>query len=350
MRPVHVRTVWIGAILALVGTSPVSQPGAITTGGDLGLGARGARTEYVVVAAGDIACPVHPYGSDRPDRCQYDETSELTTGGTIEEVLPLGDLQYDEGGFRDFLRYYDPWWGDSKANQSPVPGNHDHASDPDSKPGGYFRYFGSRVRGPNGWGYYSYDLPAGCTPGQGVCWHVIALNSMICHAIGGCDRPDDPTDPGIGERMWRWLRRDLNTHPDSEYACTLAYFHHPLFSFSSGSGASPAVRPLWQQLYDAEADVILSGHSHNYQRWRPQAPDGTLEPARGIRQFIVGTGGVSRYALGSGDAPANLAKAQARSFGVLRLILGDGGYRWIWRTADGQPSFRDVRGSAVNCV
>jgi acid phosphatase type 7 len=344
------RTAAIGAILGVAAAVPATAvPPDVMAGANVGISVARVQTEVIVVAAGDIACAARPFGAGSPDRCQYDETAELIARRGIEEVLPLGDLQYDEGEYRNFLLYYDRWWGMSKDNQSPVPGNHDHANAPNHRPRGYFRYFGNRVRGPNGWGYYSFDLPPGCTPGVGVCWHLIALNSEICYATGGCDRPVNPTDPGVGERMWRWLRRDLAVHPDSDYTCTLAYFHHPLFSFSSGSGASPAVRPLWRLLYDAEADVVLNGHSHNYQRWRPLTPGG--EPsARGIREFVVGTGGASRYALLSGDPPANLVKAQDRSFGVLRLILSDGGYRWSWRTADGQPRFRDNSASAVDCA
>lgn len=343
------RAVLVGAILASATAAPApAQP--LVAAASAGAMAMRGPSEYVVVAAGDIACANGPYGRDDPGRCQYDETSALTAAPDVEEVLPLGDLQYEVGAYRAFVRYYDAWWGISKENQSPVPGNHDHAFEPNRRPRGYFRYFGERVRGPNGWGYYSYDLPAGCAPGQGVCWHVIALNSEICFAAGGCDRPTDPDDPGVGERMWRWLRRDLARHPGADYACTLAYFHHPLFSFSSASASSPAVLPLWRLLYRAEADVVLNGHSHNYQRWKPQSPDGELQPTRGIRQFIVGTGGASRYALRSGEAPENLAKAQARSFGVLRLIIGDGGYRWVWLNADGQADFRDGVDTPVACV
>src|SRR6266540_1133545 len=103
-----------------------------------------------------------------------------------------------------------------------------------------------------------------------------------------------PADPGLGNRMHQWLKRDLAVHPATAYACTLAYWHHPLFSFSSGSGASPAMRPLWRLLYQAHADVVLNGHSHNYQRWKPQAPGGKLDIQHGIREFVVGTGGASK--------------------------------------------------------
>jgi hypothetical protein len=150
--------------------------------------------------------------------------------------------------------------------------------------------------------------------------------------------------------MYTWLRRDLANHPDADYPCTLAYWHHPRFSFSTGSGATGAVGPLWDLLYDASADLVLNGHSHNYQRWRPQTPAGAFDPDRGIREFIVGTGGSNHYAIPGGSFPDNLEVAQADAFGILRITLKAEGYRWAWVTAAGQPVFDDASDGAVPCV
>jgi len=309
-----------------------------------------ARPQIVIGAAGDIACPAKPNGASAPDSCQYDDTSDLLVHAGLTAVLTLGDNQYDTGSFKDYQRYFDPWWGRVFPKIFPVPGNHEYAEDPSAKPRGYFRYFGDAVKGPDGLGYYSFDLPEGCTPGQGVCWHVIALSSELCFASGGCGPPADPSNPGTGNRMYEWLAADLASHPNSTHPCTLAFWHHPRFSFSTGSGASTAVGPLWDLLYAARADVVLNGHSHNYERWRPQAPDGTADPGRGIRQFIVGTGGASKYALQGGSWPHNLLAAQADSFGILRLSLRPSGYGWEWVSAAGQPSFSDTKTSSASCV
>lgn len=308
----------------------------------------GPRGRFVIGAAGDIACPSDPNGTGSPDACQYDDTADLIVETGLDQILPLGDNQYDVGAFAAFMRYFDPTWGRAFANMNPVPGNHEYAAqDPTSRPSGYFRYFGDRVKGPHRLGYYSYDLGA-CpdTP----CWHLVALNSMLCFAPGGCGPAPDPTDPGRGNRMYRWLERDLERHPDATYPCTLAYWHHPRFSFSTGSGGTAAVGPLWDLLYEAGADVVLNGHSHNYQRWRQQDPDGTPDPGRGIREFVVGTGGASLYAIPGGNWPANLVVAQADSFGILRIALKAERYRWAWVTAAGQPTFEDAPDRGVACV
>jgi hypothetical protein len=336
-------------VLGILVLSSSASPAPAEPIGGAGPSRASAGTSYVIGAAGDIACPSDPYPGTKPDNCQYDDTADLLARLTL--VLALGDNQYDTGSYAAYTTYYDPTWGQYLANTNPVPGNHEYAQDPSSTPGGYFRYFGDRVKGPDGLGYYSFDVPQGCTPGQGVCWHFIALSSELCFASGGCGAPSDPANPGLGNRMHEWLKRDLTVHPATAYACTLAYWHHPLFSFSSGSGASPAMRPLWRLLYRAHADLVLNGHSHNYQRWKPQAPGGKLDIQRGIREFVVGTGGASKYALLTGQTPANLAVAQDDAFGILRITLRRAGYSWKWATAAGQPGgFTDARTTPLKCV
>lgn len=306
-----------------------------------------ARTRYVIAAAGDIACANDAFGRARPSLCQFDDTARLIDGEDLAEVLLLGDNQYEVGAFAAYTDYFAPTWGRALTNLSPAPGNHEYGNDPSSRPRGYFRYFGNRVKGPDGLGYYSFDLGACPEP---PCWHLISLNSELCFAAGGCGRSVDPSSPGPGNRMYTWLRHDLAEHPDADYPCTLAFWHHPLFSFSTGSGASTAVRPLWRLLYRAGADLVLNGHSHNYQRWRPQDPKGNLDRSGGIREFVVGTGGRSHYALMSGPRPGNLARAQAGAFGVLRLTLKALSYRWRWVSARGQPAFDDAPARATRCV
>ena len=302
----------------------------------------------VIGAAGDIACAADAGSDDHPDSCQYDDTADLLIG--LTGILVLGDGQYERGDYEAYRRYYGPTWGRFIRHTYPVPGNHEYAEDPSSIPDGYFRYFGARVKGPDGLGYYSFDLPKGCVPDDGVCWHFIALSSELCFTGGGCGPVPSPGEVGSGSRMYAWLRRDLRSHPNADYPCTLAYWHHPLFSVSDGSGATSGTRPLWQLLYDARADVVLNGHSHNYQRWLPQDPFGSYDPIRGIREFVAGTGGASKYRLQVGSAASNLATAQNVSFGIIRFSLSKASYSWRWVPAAGQPGdFSDVA-TGVPCM
>ena len=210
-------------------------------------------------------------------------------------VFTAGDNAYPDGTATNFASCYGPSWGRHKARTRPSPGNHEYHT---SGASGYYNYFGAAA-GDSGKGYYSYDLGD---------WHIISLNSNISMTAGS---PQE-----------QWLRADLAAHTKT---CTLAYWHHPRFS-SGSHGSSNAPRPLWEALYDFDADVIISGHDHNYQRFAPQTPAGVADPARGIRQFLVGTGGISHY-----HFPTPIANTEASNtdtWGVLKLTLYAQSYTW----------------------
>jgi len=172
---------------------------------------------------------------------------------------------------------------------------------------------------------------------------------VLCFRTDGCGPALPGSEGGAGNAMYRWLKHDLATHPDSEYGCTLAYWHHPLVSVSTGSGRSPEVKPLWDLLYAAHADVVLNAHSHNYQRWQPMDPDAQADPEHGIREFIIGTGGSRKDPLVAGPWPTTVAVAQDTTFGVLELGLRHAGFTWRWVSAADQPEFSDERTTPVAC-
>ena len=286
-----------------------------------------APRDTVVVAAGDIACDPSDGdfrgGDGTRTECRQRHTARLLEGATA--VLALGDLQYENGAYSKFLQSYQRSWGAYKAITRPAPGNHDYEGSPTAA--GYFQYWG-RAAGTSGTGYYSFDLGS---------WHLIALNSQ-CNsaAVGGCDE---------GSPQERWLRADLarTTKP-----CILAYWHHPRVS-SGMHGNHREVAAFWDALYAAHADISLTAHDHDYERFRPQSPAGEVVPL-GLRAFVVGTGGRSLRPFEK--LRANSVVRNANTFGVLKLTLRRGSYAWQFVRESGD-SFADAgsgschRGPAV---
>jgi acid phosphatase type 7 len=244
----------------------------------------------VLIAVGDIAT------------CngKGDDVVALLVENLPGDIALLGDNAYEKGSESQYRKCYDPGWGLFKNRTHPAPGNHDYLTD---EAAGYFNYFGAAAGNP-AQGYYSYDLGA---------WHLIALNSN-CSQVGGCQ---------AGSPQEQWLRADLAAHPAG---CTLAYWHHPLFS-SGQHGSNAQMWPVWQALYEAEADVVLNGHDHDYERFAPQDPQGAADAARGLREFVVGTGGKNHYEF-SRAPEANSEVRNDHTFGVLKLTLSPQSYTW----------------------
>jgi hypothetical protein len=271
----------------------------------------------VIMAAGNIACNATV---TRRDICQERATSDLLVNDGPDAVLPLGDDQYECGYLKDFNKYYERSWGRTKSLTRPILGNHEYATSSDpanpcyNAPAGapgYFQYFGNAASPTepgcvlNCKGYYSYDLGS---------WHIIALNS-ICGQVGGCFK---------GSPQEVWLRNDLAAHPTQ---CTLAYWHYPRFSSSeSGTTYTSYLSALWQDLYNAKAEVVLNAHDHVYERFAPMDMAGNLDRANGIREFIVGTGGKKHMSLVS--IHPNSEVRNADTYGVLKMTLRPSGYDW----------------------
>src|SRR5579872_10860 len=281
-----------------VATSQAAQSSATESG------------DPVLLAAGDIA------------NCKMIAGAEATA--KIIEAIPgtvaaLGDLALSDGTAEEFANCYDKTWGAFKSRTRPAPGNHEFHS-----AGGapYFDYFGAAAGDPKR-GYYSYNLGA---------WHIIALNGE-CKDVGGCQ---------AGSSEEKWLRQDLQAHPA---ACMLAYWHEPRFSSGAAHGNDADFIAFWQDLYNARATIVLNGHDHDYERFAPQDPDGKADPARGIREFVVGTGGNHERTFAASPDP-NSEVRMTGMFGVLKLTLHAHSYDWEFIPEAGK-SFHDSGSS--NC-
>ena len=263
-------------------------------------GAKRPRPPVFLLAAGDITgCP--PSGASLTARL-----IERLPG----TVAALGDQAYPDGTISEYQNCYTPTWGRFKARTRPTPGNHDYAL---GNAHGYFSYFGARAHPP--YGYYSYSLGS---------WHVIVINSN-CKYAGGC---------GSGSAQLAWLRADLAAHPAR---CTLAYWHHARFSVGpnavNDAFAALAMQPIWQTLVKAGVDLALTAHDHMYERFAPLNTFGWEDPAHGMREFVVGTGGGYFYPFAR--SVAGIQKVIGNRWGVLRLRLLPSGYRWQFLSVPG---------------
>jgi len=243
-------------------------------------------------------------------------------------VFTIGDNVYESGTSTEYANCYHPNWGRHKARTKPAPGNHEYNT---ANATGYFNYFGAAAGEP-GKGYYSYDLGD---------WHIIVLNSS-----GGSAGTN--VSMSAGSAQGQWLSADLAA---SNKLCTLAYWHHPLYSSVAGSGSGGVTdsrrRPAWDTLYAHGADVVLGGHRHIYERQAPQKPDGTQDAAFGIRGFVVGTGGISH--INPTNVTANSEVRNGDTYGVLKLWLYSDGYAWKFVPVAGM-TFSDSGAAACHAA
>lgn len=252
--------------------------------------------DITVLAAGDIA------------RC-----GEASTEGTARlidripgSVLTLGDHTYPTGSSQSFRDCYGPTWGRHASRTFAAPGNHDWEV---ASGAPYFGFFGLAA-GPPGVGFYGFTLGG---------WRLLSLNSNV--------------PAHVGSAQYEWVRNELATNNSF---CTLAYWHHPIFS-SGPNGNYGQMRDVWRLLQSRGVELVLTAHDHTYERFSPQDADGRSDPL-GIRQFVVGTGGGVLYAL-KGIQP-NSELFHNQTWGVLKLTLRASSYAWDFLPIEGQ-SFRD---------
>lgn len=331
-----------------------------------------AYADPLVAAAGDVACdptsssfnggdgtPATPGGTPPASagKCHMKATGDVIDALAPQYVLGIGDLQNQNGAFTKFQQSYDPAWGRFTSKAYPVPGNHEYQDDLAT---GFYQYFHDRLAGfspdaadaTKGW--YSFDVPV---PG-GTHWHIVALNSE-CAAGEAANR--GLTQACVaGSAQEQWLHADLARDKSD---CTLAFWHHPYLSSGGNgstqtSGDSPQMRAIWEDLYGDYADIVLNGHRQEYERMAPQDPEGVPRPGRGIREWVVGTGGEILHTFPQPAVPPKAA-SQVRddsSFGVLALTLhgpssthpnGSYGYRFV---GDGQSASSFADSGSGDCV
>ncbi len=301
------QKVWLIGLLLLLGLGAVagsrSAPLGSSTPPPISSGA-------TLLAVGDIST--------------CDSLGAFITAGIVQAQLLeqpsaklalLGDIAYERGTDEEF-KCFDTAWGKFKSISYPVPGNHEYFSD---NAAGYYKYFGTRAGDPKR-GYYTYTLGN---------WRMYALNSN-CQAIGGCDTSSPQA---------KWLQKTLLENPR---ACTLAYWHHPRFS-SGHHGNNDFMQDIWAILAKSGTELVLAGHDHMYERFKPLDKAGKPNP-KGIRSFVIGTGGRSFYEFK--NLNPNSAAKQNTELGIVKFQLEPNGYSWAFISAK-KNGFTDT--GRANC-
>lgn len=265
--------------------------------------AKAPAKSLTVYAAGDIAdCRKAP-----PLETMAAQTAALINAGLAKDnkalVLTLGDNTYPVGHPEEFSECYDATWGQFKARTLPSPGNHDYSM---PLALGYYNYF-DELAGPERRGYYRKSMGN---------WQLFSLNSNL--------------DGQSMQEQLSWLKTELK---QSKATCTLAYWHHPVYS-SGGHGDNKNMLEAWRILALAKAELVLTSHNHDYERLVPLNAKGEPDERNGMRSFVVGTGGAKLTPMYFPKITSEIR--DNNTHGVLKLQLHANSYDWEFLPVPGQ--------------
>lgn len=284
-----------------------------------------------VVSVGDIACdPDDPDFTRNAradgDHCRHQAVSDLAVALNPAVFLGLGDYQYELPAAEAYRTVYGPSFGRLLSRTVPVYGNQEYKVQDANT---FTAYFGDRIQDPRG--YWSQNVGK---------WHMIVLNSNCAAVAGGC---------GSGSPQQSWLEQDLKTN---DRRCVIAAWHHPRWS-TGIAGPDLRTADLFGTLYKYKVELVLSGHEAHYERFPPLDPAGKLDE-KGVRQFVVGTGGQAHYEPDPADAardergnPIVRTGGPGSQFadydhhGVLELELAPDSYRWKFHPLEADQPVTD---------
>jgi hypothetical protein len=227
-----------------------------------------------------------------PDSSDAKGVARLLSEYRMDALVLLGDLAGPNASAGAWTGRYQPLFGDFARQVKPTPGEMDYAADGGAA---YFDYFSTNVGDFAASPYYAFSLSG---------WRIYSLDSE-----------GDGKDPG-GE-MYEWLRNDLRS---TDQGCVAAFWHDPVETVGPSEPDSAGMSLIYGLLAGNGADLVLSAHDQNYQRWKP---------VDGVTSFVVGTGGQGLSAPTRTDD--RLAVTRAGAAGVLQLELRQGraDYRYI---------------------
>lgn len=292
-----------------------------------------AGTTVRLIGVGDMVdCP----SANRPNSAAKRVNSMLARHPD-GSILALGDLGYAEGGVEEF-RCFNRVVGEHKSRMLPVVGNHEYRT---PKARGYIDYF-QNLRAFSGGNngpvrrvtyddsnrsnslYYEQTigdwqlivLDSNCDQNTYTRGQVLPSGQRATRYVNGCDRDN---------KQYQWLKRLLE-QPRSQNVCRIVAMHHPRWASHSAYGSAAPQSDLIDLLYAHQTDLIVAGHSHKYERFRPQDNRERSDPKNGFQLMTLGTGGVYLKPVTANDRANSVVQISAH--GITEFELGPDSFSW----------------------
>lgn len=305
----------------------------------------GTTTDFTVWATGDFGSGSAGQAAVRDAYSTY--AAANLPNGKADFWIWLGDNAYNSGTSGEYDSYVFGIYPNIMKNTPVFPaiGNHDYADVGNSFPPitlpypTNFEYFSAFTMPQNAElggvasntkRYYSYDY--GNT-------HFIVLDSYgVVTNSNAIDAVNNP--------MYTWLRNDLMANTKKWTVC---YFHHPPYSKGTHNSDTEVRMVNMRQYYaplleDYHVDLVLSGHSHVYER------SYLLNGHYGIENTLTAGMKINNTL---GNISPYYTKSLVNGIGTVYAVCGNSGQGGIVGTASGYPhdalpqSFNTLWGSMI---
>jgi acid phosphatase type 7 len=266
----------------------------------------------------------------------------ITADAPPAAVLITGDEAYANGTDADF-RSLDTDFGSKlfadgstiASKSLPTAGNHEYRT---AYAAGYFNYF-SKLEGLGFVGRYDRSSWYAKDIGN---WRIISVNSNYADERSGscnnwCQSGIHSTEPAVGGltatqayRQRSFLAAQLDD-AQAKGMGAIVFDHHPALTDGDYSPGTRLGRILFGVAASHGAELFISGHSHNSQRFTPRNAYGHRS-STGIAQYIVGGGGREPLDAFTGTAAAWRDNSH---HGAARILLHDRAAEVAFMATDG---------------
>lgn len=248
------------------------------------LASHAAGTTTILAGGGDIAtCS----GSTCPAKKTADQVNTILNNDPTARAVTMGDMAYPDGTASDFKNKYGPTWGQFKAKTYPVVGNHEYYCCGTGKPSAAINYFSTGAAHDLTPTYYAVDMNPNLK--------FLALDANKSESGKATGAPDCATETNWLITQLKAAQNGTPSDPTDDMDTVLAY-HEPRYTngTSHQSDSTGCPRTFFDAAYDYGGDVVINGHSHNYERFGAMnKSNGQVADGAGPYEIVAGTGGAN---------------------------------------------------------